>query len=53
MNWRRLLIDGPARAFDLWWTAYRLILGVAIMIIATLSLIALVLQLGFGIRWGW
>jgi hypothetical protein len=50
---RRLLVDLPARLFDLWWTAYRLILIVLVMVVVTVTAIALTLDLVFGIRWGW
>jgi hypothetical protein len=53
LNWHRLLIEWPAKLFDAWWTMYRLVLTVVVMAIFTTTVIALVLELGFGIRWGW
>jgi len=52
-NWRRLLVDGPARLFDLWWIAYQCLLTAIVMIVVSGTVIALVLEFGFGIRWGW
>ncbi len=51
--WRRLLIEWPALQFDLWWTAYRLLILILVMAIVSATVIALVLEFGFGIRWGW
>jgi hypothetical protein len=53
MNARRVLLEWPARAFDLWWTCYRIVLGVTFMVVVTVTVIALTLDLAFGIRWGW
>ena len=53
MNWHRYLVDLPARAVTLWWTGYSLLLGAVFMVLATLMVIVLVLNFGFGIRWGW
>lgn len=52
MRWRRLLLNWPAKAVDLWFFGYRaLVVG---MTIVTVSLVVLVLVLAaFGIRWGW
>jgi len=52
-NWRRVLIEWPARLFDAWWVMYRVVLTLAVMTIFTVTVIALTLELGFGIRWGW
>jgi len=50
--WRRVLIDWPARAVELWFAAYRIL--IVLMTIATVSLVLLVLVLAlFGVRWGW
>ncbi len=51
--WRRLLIEWPARLFDLWWIAYRLLLLILVMVLVSVTVLALALQWGFGIRWGW
>lgn len=52
MQWRRILLEWPARAVDLWFTAYRIVLTVATVIAVTVVVVMLVLAL-FGIRWGW
>jgi hypothetical protein len=53
MNWRRYLIDVPAVLFSLWWKLYGLLMLVMFMVLASVAIIAVVLQLGFGVRWGW
>jgi hypothetical protein len=49
---RRWLIDIPALLFSLWWTAYRCLLIVLVMVSVSTEFVALTLR-AFGIRWGW
>ena len=50
--WRRVLLDIPAFLFTLWWTAYRLMLCLVIMVVGTVTALSMALAL-VGIRWGW
>jgi hypothetical protein len=52
MSWRRVLLDIPALLFTLWWTAYRLVLILVVMIVGTVTGLSLALA-ALGIRWGW
>jgi hypothetical protein len=52
VNWQRALIEIPARAVDLWFLWYRLLLTVTT--IACVSVVVLMLILALcGIRVGW
>lgn len=51
--WRAIVIEWPATIVTLWWRIYWLIVLTLLTISATVSLTALVLNLAFGIRWGW
>lgn len=50
---RKILLEWPAKAFNAWWRMYSLFLIVMIMIVFTVTVIAIVLDHFFGIRWGW
>lgn len=52
MKWKYWLIEVPAKLFELWWSAYRALLTLLIMVSVTTVFIALLLRLA-GIRWGW
>ncbi len=49
---RLVLLDIPAWLFTAWWTAYRLVLCVVVMVVTTVTALMLALAL-LGIRWGW
>jgi len=53
MAWRRWVIDVPAKAVDVWFLGYRLLLTGMTIVCVTGVVLMLVLWFGFGIRWGW
>lgn len=50
---RRVFVDWPARAITGYFNLYRLILFGICLVTLPLTLAALILWFGFGIRWGW
>ncbi len=49
---RFVLVTVPCILWDAWWTAYRILLAVFVMVTVTLTALALVLD-AIGVRWGW
>lgn len=56
-DWRKWLIDVPARITEIGYTWYRMYMLVVLVIAGPCALLMglgiLVLYYGFGIRWGW
>jgi hypothetical protein len=51
-DWRRILVEWPAKAVDAWFVGYRVLLTA--LTIVTVSAVVLMLVLAaFGIRWAW
>jgi hypothetical protein len=50
---RRVFLEWPAKAISGYFSLYRLILALICLVTLPLTLVALVLWFGFGIRWGW
>lgn len=50
---RRLFVEWPVKLFNAWWTGYGIVLTIVFMVVGTLTVIAIVLDVVFGIRWGW
>lgn len=53
LTFRRIFLEWPAKLFDLWWKLYRVLLVVLVMAVVTLTVLTLLLEVVFGIRWGW
>jgi hypothetical protein len=56
-SWRRVavvgLIDVPAAIVTVWQRVYTVILAIVSLALWSVTLMALILWFGFGIRWGW
>jgi hypothetical protein len=56
MRWQFWLLDLPAKIVDIWLRMYTVLLAIAGILsvgVILLLIVQVVLEFGFGIRWGW